>query len=100
MDHRGLALQYYDPEALFEIRIDVVDGLYVLLGGRPEADLTVAYYAILDGNVLPSLYGLTPLDSVAQAAGLTRTRAFLSGFQGNDALERRIVYAYATVFRL
>jgi len=94
------ALPYFDPDGIFELPPGVLEGYYILLGGRPEADLTVAYYAILDGSVLPSIFGLKPLDPLSQMGPVARTRAFLSEFQGNDAQERRIVFAYATMFRL
>lgn len=80
--------QYYDPDAIFHIKPDVVTGYYTLLGGQPEADLTVAYFSLIDGNVLQSVFGLS------------RTRVYLSNFQGDVTRERRIVYAYATLFRL
>lgn len=92
--------QYYDPDAIFDLQPDHVAGYYTLLGGSPEADLTVAFFSLLDGNVLQSVFGLSPLTPIAQTGGASRTRVYLSNFQGDVAQERRIVYAYATLFRL
>jgi hypothetical protein len=91
---------YYDPDAIFHIKPDVVTGYYTLLGGQPEADLTVAYFSLIDGNVLQSVFGLSPLTPVSATGGASRTRVYLSNFQGDVTRERRIVYAYATLFRL
>lgn len=94
------ALQYFDPEEIFALPPVVVHGFYVLLGGTPEADMTVAYHSIVDGNVLPSVFGQNTLLPAPQTEAAGRTRLFLSGFMGQDAQERRIVFGYATLFRL
>ncbi len=87
---------YYDPEALFALKPDVVQGFYTLLAA-PEADPSLQYFSVIDGNVLSTCAGLRPTDSPPHS--LTRTRAFLAEFQGEERKEREIVYAYQTLFR-
>jgi len=62
----------------------------------------VAYYSILDGNILPILLGVTPTPPFIPRAllpAMARTRNYLAGFAGDERKEREIVYGYATIFR-
>lgn len=87
-------------EAIWNIRPDVCSGFFALLGGAPEADMTVAYHAILEGNVLNAVFGFNALEPDEQMEGMREARTYLSKFMGDMAQERRIIYAYATLFRL
>lgn len=91
---------FFDPEAIWHISPDVVSGFHMLLGGAPEADMTVAYHAILEGNILNAVFGFNAMEPDEQMEGMWAARTYLSQYMGDTAQERRIIYAYATLFRL
>lgn len=89
---------FYDADALFRLPPEVVRGFSALLAS-PEADPTVAYYAVIDGNVLAMCLGASTPFPPSHLPSLARTRALLVQVQGDSRKEREVVYAYATVFR-
>lgn len=93
---------YFSHDAIFRIGPEKARGYYIVLGGAPEADMTLAFHSILEGNVLDAVFGCSALSPEEEPTeGMMRAaRKYFSSFMGNHAQERRIIYAYATLFRL